>query len=210
MLNFNYYNKYFIQFHLLEKLVVYCNIANGSMVRLPIVDFRQISAYYSSNYSSTKNKFSGILKHLFHAFFFEKMFCKQVSPVFVHTSISDFKILSGQLSGFSVNIFNKCLIHNFLSQYWLANLLSEKGFSGLVFCSRSLSSCFGFINFAVHNIYIFPEIMLYFERISELIPNFQMFFNVNVGISTGNIWGIILFFTHIQIPLHINRYYEYL
>lgn len=207
MVELQLYNRYLIQFHLLTKLVAYCSMGCS----ISIVDFKHTSVHYSGNKRSVRSKSKLFIVHLLYSFFLEKVICANVHPLFIYKSISSFKIVAGQLSGFSSYIQDAFLLYNFLSQYLLNNVLSEKGFSGLIVGPASTSDVnFGFINLSIRNIYVFPEVMSYFEQINELLPDFQMYFNVNVSITSANLWGVLLLFTHMQIPLCTDVYYDYI
>lgn len=199
------YNRYIVRFHLVEKLFAYY-LYNSDKCNL-FVDFLSVAIQYNDSSIWHSNKIRQLVLHLFYAFFLEKIVCGRVKPCFVRRSIANFKIVSGQLLGFAVYLHRIKYLYNFICQYLLYNILSDKGFQGIVFLYHCFNFNYGFINLIVNNLYSFPIISMYFERINEFIPNCQMTFSVSISLSTKNILGILMFFSHLQVPLRSEDYY---
>lgn len=203
---FIHYGKYIVRFHLVEKLFSYY-LFKGCTCNL-FIDFQSLTIHYSGKGVLYTSKLRQLVVYLFYAFFLEKVSCVHVSPCFVHKSIANFKVLAGQLLGFSVRLNRIKYLYNFVCQYLLYNVLSDKGFTGVVFNHRCFNSNYGFVNFVVSNLYSFPAVATYFESINEFIPNCQVTFSINLVLSTKNILGIMLFFSHWQVPLRADTYYN--
>lgn len=206
MFPFSLFNKFIVHSHLVEKLFAYymqlgisCTVA---------ISFEQASISYTSGSILQGRRDRCLILYLLHAFFIEKLAYLSAFSSYAKYSVSDFGISSGQLLGFSSTLRGNYL-DSFVNQYIYNSIIHEKGFDGLVLNTIKCSK-FGFISVVISNIYIFPEVSYLFEQITEFFANHQMNLNVNLSVSTKSVLGILLLFTHLQVALKVELYYDFL
>lgn len=202
MLSFALYNKYIIHIHLVEKLISYYIL--NEIICIYSIDFKQLTINYTSE--SIQNKKKNFILYFLHAFCIEKLSYSRVIATYAKHSISDFGIDIGQLLGFSV-VIRRNRMYSFLCQYIYNSICNEKGFDGLIL-KDIIFNQFGAINCVIKNIYIFNEIDSFFEQINEFFPNYQINININICMSTTSIVGMLLYFSHLQVPLNRHLYYN--
>lgn len=200
------FNKYVVHPHLVEKLFSYY-LQLGLSCTMSI-GFEQASISYTGSSILQGRKDRRLIIYLLHAFFIEKLTYLLAYSSAARHSISDFGISSGQLLGFN-SILRGGYLYSFMNQYIYNSVVHEKGFDGFILDNIKCSH-FSYLNIIIRNIYVFTEMNHLFEQINEFFANYQMGLSLNVCVSTKSILGILLFFTHLQVALKVELYYDFL
>lgn len=206
MFPFYLFNKYVVHPHLVEKLFSYY-LQLGLSCTVSI-NFEQATISYTGSSILHGKRERRLIIYLLYAFFIEKLTYLFTSSSTAKRSISDFGINSGQLLGFS-SILRGSYLYSFMSQYIYNSVVHEKGFDGLILNSLQCSH-FSYINLIIRNIYVFTEMNYLLEHINEFFANHQMGLGLSICISTKSILGILLLFTHLQVALKVELYYDFL
>lgn len=200
------FNKYIVHPHLVEKLFPY--YLQLGLNCSTSINLEQASISYTGSSILHGKRDRRLIMYLLHAFFIEKLTYLLACNSTARHSISDFGISSGQLLGFN-GILRGSYLYSFMNQYIYNSVIHEKGFDGLMLDNIKCSH-FSYLNLVIRNIYVFTEINHLFEQINEFFASYQMGLNLSVCISTKSVLGILLFFTHLQVALRVELYYDFL
>lgn len=196
------YDIFIVQPHLFEKLVGYLLLDVFST--LP--NFKQIVLNYTSN--SIRNlKKHNLLRFFLHYFLLERLTFNKPKFILVKDSISDFKIISGQVSGFNVIIHGLCM-YNFIHQYMYNSFYAEKNFLGLSIDNICLNN-FGSISMLLRNFFTMPMVLDFINSFEELFSEYEPNIGINISLSTKSILCIFIYFSHLQFPLNDSIYYQF-
>lgn len=197
------YNFHIIQPHLFEKFIGYLICVDS--IHLP--NFKQIVLSYLAGNMRNSNKINIFLFFL-HAFLLERFsFCKPLFA-FVKKSISDFKIISGQLISFSSILANRYM-YNFIYQYIYNTLHIEKGFIGFSIADTAQYNNFGSLNIISQNMFSFPMMYDLLDEFEVVFPEYESNICVTFILSTKNVLCLLVYLSHFQFPLNDLIYYKF-
>lgn len=196
------YNFYIVQPHLFEKFIGYLIRTNS--VCLP--NFKQIVLHYIAN-SACNSKKMNVFFFFLHAFLLERLSFHKPLFSLVKESISDFKIISGQLIGFNSILLGKYM-YNFIYQYIYNTLYIEKGFNGFSL-DRSQYINFGSLNIISQNIFSFPMMDDLLDEFEVIFPECESNLCITFLLSTKNVLCLLIYLSHLQFPLNDIIYYRY-
>lgn len=197
------YNFHIVQPHLFEKFIGYL-FNNYYEIDLP--NFKQLVLNYTGINIRNSRKVK-IFYFFLHAFLLERFSFHKPLKALVKKSISDFKILSGQLIGFSSILTNRCM-YSFISQYMYYTLHIEKGFTGLSTDIVQYNN-FGSLNIISQNIFAFPMLFDLVDEFESIFPEYESNIGINVILSTKSVICMLIYFSHLQFPLKDFFYYKY-
>lgn len=196
------YNSYIIQPHLSEKFIGYLIYTNS--ICLP--NFKQVVLHYVATNISDFKKMN-IFFFFLHAFLLERFSFHKPLFSLVKKSISDFKIISGQLIGFNSIIMGKYM-YNFIYQYIYNTLHIEKGFDGFS-VDRVQYNSFGSLSIISQNVFSFPMMYDLLDEFETIFSDYETNICINFLLSTKNILCLLVYLSHFQFPLNDLIYYRF-